>query len=79
MLFNSSEFIFVFLPFAVLLHFALARWSVTAAVIATTLTSLAVLRLVESAVRPAAGPLDRRQLLSRRRCAAATTAMRAGC
>ena len=40
MLFNSSEFIFVFLPFAVLLHFALARWSVTAAVIATTLTSL---------------------------------------
>jgi len=40
MLFNSSEFIFVFLPFAVLLHFALARWNVTAAVIATTLTSL---------------------------------------
>jgi D-alanyl-lipoteichoic acid acyltransferase DltB (MBOAT superfamily) len=40
MLFNSSEFIFVFLPFAVLLHFALARWSVTAAVAATTLTSL---------------------------------------
>ena len=40
MLFNSSEFIFVFLPFAVLLHFALARWSVTAAVTATTLTSL---------------------------------------
>ena len=40
MLFNSSEFIFVFLPFAVLLHFALARWSVTAAVSATTLTSL---------------------------------------
>jgi alginate O-acetyltransferase complex protein AlgI len=40
MLFNSSEFIFVFLLFAVLLHFALARWSVTAAVSATTLTSL---------------------------------------
>ena len=40
MLFNSSEFIFVFLPFAVLLHFALARWSVTAAVTATALTSL---------------------------------------
>src|SRR6266550_7650491 len=40
MLFNSSEFIFVFLPFAVLLHFALARRSVTAAVSATTLTSL---------------------------------------
>ena len=40
MLFNSSEFIFVFLPLAVLLHFALARWSVTAAVTATTLTSL---------------------------------------
>jgi alginate O-acetyltransferase complex protein AlgI len=40
MLFNSSEFIFVFLPFAVLLHFTLARRSVTAAVAATTLTSL---------------------------------------
>jgi D-alanyl-lipoteichoic acid acyltransferase DltB (MBOAT superfamily) len=40
MLFNSSEFIFVFLPFAVLLHFALARWNVTAAVTATALTSL---------------------------------------
>jgi len=40
MLFNSSEFIFVFLPFAVLLHFALARWNVAAAVAATTLTSL---------------------------------------
>lgn len=40
MLFNSSEFIFVFLPFAVILHFALARWSVTAAVVGTTLTSL---------------------------------------
>jgi D-alanyl-lipoteichoic acid acyltransferase DltB (MBOAT superfamily) len=40
MLFNSSEFIFVFLPFAVLLHFVLARWSVTAAVATTTLTSL---------------------------------------
>src|SRR5262245_34609468 len=41
MLFNSSEFIFVFLPFAVALHFVLARWSVAAAVAATTLTSLA--------------------------------------
>src|SRR6187397_983330 len=40
MLFNSSEFIFVFLPFALLLHFALARWSVTAAVVATALSSL---------------------------------------
>src|SRR4051812_10546375 len=40
MLFNSSEFIFVFLPLAVLLHFALAYWSVTAAVSATTVTSL---------------------------------------
>lgn len=40
MLFNSSEFIFVFLPLAVLLHFALARWNVAAAVTATTLTSL---------------------------------------
>ncbi len=41
MLFNSSEFIFVFLPLAVALHFLLARWSVTAAVLATTVTSLA--------------------------------------
>src|SRR5256885_1407905 len=40
MLFNSSEFIFVFLPLAVLLHFAVARWSVTAAVVTTTVTSL---------------------------------------
>src|SRR4051795_5621300 len=40
MLFNSTEFIFVFLPLAVLLHFAVARWNVTAAVTATTLTSL---------------------------------------
>lgn len=40
MLFNSSEFIFVFLPLAVVLHFVLARWSVVAAVTATTVTSL---------------------------------------
>jgi D-alanyl-lipoteichoic acid acyltransferase DltB (MBOAT superfamily) len=40
MLFNSSEFIFFFLPGAVLLHFVLARWSVNAAVAATTLSSL---------------------------------------
>ena len=41
MLFNSSEFIFLFLPLAVGLHFLLARLSITAAVVATTLASLA--------------------------------------
>src|ERR1043166_1428730 len=40
MLFNSSEFIFAFLPFAVLLHFTLARWRITAAIVATAVTSL---------------------------------------
>jgi D-alanyl-lipoteichoic acid acyltransferase DltB (MBOAT superfamily) len=41
MLFNSPEFIFLFLPAAVLLHFALARWRIEAAVVGTTLSSLA--------------------------------------
>jgi len=41
MLFNSPEFIFLFLPAAVALHFVLARFSVEAAVIATTISSLA--------------------------------------
>jgi alginate O-acetyltransferase complex protein AlgI len=40
MLFNTPEFIFVFLPVALAIHFALARWSVEAAVIATTISSL---------------------------------------
>src|SRR5436305_7019527 len=40
MLFNSSEFIFVFLPLAVLLHFLLARWNVVIAVMGTTVVSL---------------------------------------
>src|SRR5262245_14878398 len=40
MLFNSSEFIFIFLPVAIGLHFLLARWSITAAVVATAITSL---------------------------------------
>jgi D-alanyl-lipoteichoic acid acyltransferase DltB (MBOAT superfamily) len=40
MLFNSPEFIFVFLPLAVTLHFWLARRSVEAAIAATTLSSL---------------------------------------
>jgi alginate O-acetyltransferase complex protein AlgI len=40
MLFNSPDFIFLFLPFAVVLHFALARWSVDAALIGTALASL---------------------------------------
>ncbi len=40
MLFNSPEFIFVFLPAAVLLHFLLARHSIAAACITTTITSL---------------------------------------
>ena len=41
MLFHTSEFIFVFLPLAVALHFILARFSVSAAILATTITSLA--------------------------------------
>jgi alginate O-acetyltransferase complex protein AlgI len=41
MLFNSTEFIFVFLPLAVLVHFALARVSATAAILGTTVSSLA--------------------------------------
>ena len=40
MLFNSPEFIFVFLPAAVVLHFLLARHSVAAACLTTTITSL---------------------------------------
>jgi alginate O-acetyltransferase complex protein AlgI len=40
MLFNTSEFIFLFLPLAVTLHFLVARRSVTAAVVVTTLSSL---------------------------------------
>jgi alginate O-acetyltransferase complex protein AlgI len=41
MLFHTSEFIFLFLPLAVALHFTLARFSVSAAIVATTITSLA--------------------------------------
>jgi alginate O-acetyltransferase complex protein AlgI len=41
MLFNSPEFIFLFLPITVALHFALAAWRVEAAVVATTICSLA--------------------------------------
>jgi alginate O-acetyltransferase complex protein AlgI len=41
MLFNTAEFIFIFLPLAVGLHFAAARRNVTLATIATTLSSLA--------------------------------------
>jgi alginate O-acetyltransferase complex protein AlgI len=40
MLFNSPEFIFLFLPAALALHFSLARWSITAATVATTISSL---------------------------------------
>src|SRR5437660_12679603 len=40
MLFNSPEFIFIFLPVAVLIHFALAAWRVNSAVVATTISSL---------------------------------------
>jgi len=40
MLFNSPEFIFLFLPAAFALHFALARRSITAAAVATTISSL---------------------------------------
>src|ERR1700694_4137105 len=41
MLFNTSEFVFIFLGLAVGLHFLAARRSVTAAAIVTTLSSLA--------------------------------------
>jgi alginate O-acetyltransferase complex protein AlgI len=41
MLFNSAEFVFLFLPVVVTLHFALARWRIEAAVVGTTLSSLA--------------------------------------
>jgi D-alanyl-lipoteichoic acid acyltransferase DltB (MBOAT superfamily) len=40
MLFNTPEFIFLFLPAAVLLHFGLARYSAAAAVVGTTISSL---------------------------------------
>lgn len=33
MLFNSAEFIFVFLPLAIAAHFMLARWSADAAIV----------------------------------------------
>jgi alginate O-acetyltransferase complex protein AlgI len=39
-LFNTAEFVFIFLPLAVGLHFAAARRSMTAAVIVTTFSSL---------------------------------------
>src|SRR5439155_14159693 len=41
MLFNSFEFIFLFLPLAVVAHFAAARWNATTAVLTTTAASLA--------------------------------------
>ena len=40
MLFNSLEFIFIFLPIAVSLHFLAARRGTVAPVIVTTITSL---------------------------------------
>ena len=40
MLFNSLEFIFIFLPIAASLHFLAARRGIAAAVIVTTITSL---------------------------------------
>ena len=40
MLFHTPEFIFLFLPLALALHFALARWSVNAAIAGTTIFSL---------------------------------------
>lgn len=39
-LFNTAEFIFIFLPLAVALHFAAGRHSFTAAAVVTTLSSL---------------------------------------
>src|SRR5215510_13565241 len=41
MLFHTSEFIFLFLPVAVALHFILARFSPAAAIVGTTISSLA--------------------------------------
>ncbi|MBI3434655.1 MAG: MBOAT family protein [Proteobacteria bacterium] len=41
MLFNSPEFIFLFLPAAIVLHFYLARHSIDAAILAAALASLA--------------------------------------
>jgi len=40
MLFPTPEFMFLFLPAAVLFHFSLARWNAGAAIIGTTVTSL---------------------------------------
>ncbi len=40
MLFNTPEFIFVFLPAALVLHFSLARRSADAAILGTTISSL---------------------------------------
>jgi D-alanyl-lipoteichoic acid acyltransferase DltB (MBOAT superfamily) len=40
MLFNSPEFIFLFLPLAVVLHFTLARFGMNAAIVGTTCSSL---------------------------------------
>jgi len=40
MLFNSFEFIYLFLPSAVALHFLAARWSTSLAVAVTILSSL---------------------------------------
>jgi D-alanyl-lipoteichoic acid acyltransferase DltB (MBOAT superfamily) len=40
MLFNSPEFIFLFLPAALALHFALLCWRTEAAIVGTTLSSL---------------------------------------
>jgi alginate O-acetyltransferase complex protein AlgI len=40
MLFGTPEFIFLFLPAAVILHFTLARWNYQAAIVATTFASL---------------------------------------
>jgi D-alanyl-lipoteichoic acid acyltransferase DltB (MBOAT superfamily) len=40
MLFPTPEFIYLFLPAAVLLHFTLARWNADAAIIGTTVSSL---------------------------------------
>src|SRR5215467_6864678 len=41
MLFNSPEFLFLFLPAAVMLHFTLARFGMNAAIAGTILASLA--------------------------------------
>jgi hypothetical protein len=73
---SSPEFILLFLPLAVTLHFALARRSVEAAILGTTISSF-VLCLLESALGGAAARLDPGQLLIAQRMVACRSPARA--